>query len=133
LPFYVFRKKQQAAETQTVTPPVAKQNTTPTIPTGFTQFSLPGTTLSFAYPTVWGTPAATTEPGFSKRGGTNKSDGTYAYLVSFATNKNVQIALTSAKYLPAARATLYYDYLQWCVGTADAKFYKSILHFTTVA
>jgi hypothetical protein len=132
LPFYIFRKKQAAVQTQNTAPPPV-QNTAPAIPSGFTQFNLPGTTLSFAYPTVWGTPAATSEPGFSKRGGTNKSDGTYAYLVNFAAKKDIQIAFTSSKFLPPARAATYYDYLQWCVGTSDAKFYKSILHFTTVA
>src|SRR5262249_11366538 len=86
-----------------------------------------------AYPTAWGAPAVTTDPGYSQRSSTAKSDGTYAYIVNFATNKDVQMAFTSAKYLPATRTSLYYDYLQWCTGTNDAKVYKSLMHFTTSA
>jgi hypothetical protein len=41
------------------------------------------------------------------------------------------MVVTSDKFLPPARATLYYDYLQWCTGTNDAKIYKSLLHFAT--
>jgi hypothetical protein len=39
--------------------------------------------------------------------------------------------LTSSKYLPASDSKLYYQFLQWCVGTNDNKFYKQTLHATT--
>lgn len=130
LPFHVFKQTPKAT---TSTPPAASSNTstTPSLPDGFKEYKLAGTPITFAAPTTWGDPTSTTDPGFSMRGGTNQSDGTYAYLVSFATNKDVQIAVTSSKYLPPARAALYYDYLQWCTGTNDGKIYESILHFST--
>lgn len=133
LPFEIFKEEEPAKTTTTTpaavtTPPPAATD----IPEGFTLYKLSGTSVSFAYPDAWGTPAPVADPGFSKRGGALKSDGTYAYLVNFATNKDVQVVLTSNKYLPAERTALYYDFLQWCVGTNDAKFYKQLLRFTTV-
>ncbi|MBI5906959.1 hypothetical protein HY857_02785 [Candidatus Saccharibacteria bacterium] len=137
LPFHIFK---QDSQTQTPSTTKTPAPTTPTpspssstLPEGFTAYKLAGTGLSIPYPTVWGEPTSTPEMGYSKRGGTNKADVTYAYLISFATNKDVQIAVTSGQYLPPTRAALYYDFLQWCTGTADAKFYKQMLHFTTTA
>jgi hypothetical protein len=141
LPFHIFNK--QKTSTATVTPPTAK-NTAPVsqppaqsaVPTGFTKYSVADTNVSFAYPTTWGLPTVKKDPGFSKRDGTNKADGVHAYLVDFAKNKDVQIALTSSQYLPAAlpggaNAWYYYDYLAWCTGTNDGKIYQQTLHFTT--
>lgn len=96
-----------------------------------TQFQISGTDIVFSYPTAWGTATATKEPGFTKRGGANQSDGTYAHLVNFAVNKDIQIVATASQYLPAARGPLYYDFQQWCTGTADAKIYKQQLKFTS--
>jgi hypothetical protein len=137
LPFHIFNKQKFPGTTATSSPPpISANNPTPApashLPNGFSAYKLAGTEVSFAYPTAWGAPTTMSDPGFSKRGGANKSDGTYAYLVNFATNKDVQLAFTSSKYLPAARGALYYDSLQWCSGTNDGKFYKQALHFTTV-
>lgn len=130
LPFHIF--KQETADPAPVTKaPTSSKITQSTVAAGFTEYSLPNTPVKMVYPTAWGTPTVTSEEGFSKRGGTNKSDGSYAYLLNFATNKDVQIALTSGKYLPASRAATYYDFLQWCEGTNDKKIYKSLLHYTT--
>lgn len=132
LPFHIF--KQPAAVQPTVTAPTTQKSsasTTPTVPAGFTAYQFTPAGLSFDYPTDWGAPTVTNDPGFSSRSATAKSDGTYAYLVNFATNKDVQMAVTSSKYLPPNRTPLYYDYLQWCVGSNDGKIYKSILHYTT--
>jgi hypothetical protein len=128
LPFHIFNK--QKKKTVAVINPVPKVQPPPA-PTG--PVVPDGANVSLDYPTAWGKPAVTTDLGFSKRGGANKSDGTYAYLVNFAVNKDVQIVLTSSKYLPAARGAQYYDFLQWCIGTNDNKFYKEILHFTSAA
>jgi hypothetical protein len=143
LPFHIFNKQKTSAVAPS---PAPKANTSNSIsqppaqsaiPEGFTKYEAKDAGLSFAYPTAWGTPALTKDPGFSKRGGTNKTDGTHAFLVNFATNKDVQVALTSSKYLPESRpangtAWYYYDYLQWCTGTNDNKlFYKQTLHFAT--
>jgi|SRR5579862_264275 len=130
LPFHIFKQKSQTAST----PPAPASNpaaSTPAIPAGFSDYKLSGTNLTFAAPTAWGDPTSTTDPGYSARGGTNQSDGVYAYLVNFATNKDIQIAVTSSKYLPAVRTPLYYDYLQWCLGTNDNKIYESVLNFST--
>ncbi|HET6863950.1 MAG TPA: hypothetical protein VFH37_02010 [Candidatus Saccharimonadales bacterium] len=126
-----FKKKNAPAA---VTPPVSQnQPAQSNLPAGFTKYNLSGTDISFTAPTSWGTPNSTTDPGYSKRGGTSKSDGVHAYLVDFPNNKDVEIAVTSAKYLPAARDSLYYDYLQWCTGSADGKFYFAMLQFSTAA
>jgi hypothetical protein len=132
LPFHVFKQKSTAV---VITQPPAKKPvaSTPSAPNGFKQYKLTGTSITFAAPLAWGDPSSATDPGFSKRGGSNQSDGTYAYIVSFANNPNVQLAVTSSKYLPATRTALYYDYLQWCKGTNDNQIYESVLHFTTAS
>jgi hypothetical protein len=101
------------------------------LPAGFKEYKLADTNITFAAPAAWGDPASTTDPGYAERGGTNQPTGNFAYLVNFAINKDIQIAVTSSKYLPAVRAPLYYDYLQWCTGSADSKIYQSILNFST--
>lgn len=131
VPFHVFKHKTPvAADTN---PPASSQNNAATVsvPAGFKEYKLAQTNITFAAPIAWGDPTSTIDPGFSKRGGTNTSDGTYAYLVDFATNKDVEVAVTSDKYLPTSRTAVYYDYLQWCTGTNDGKYYESILHATT--
>ncbi len=128
-----FKKKTQTPATTT---PPANQNqnrAASSLPAGFSQYKLSGTDLTFGAPTAWGTPTSTSDPGFTKRGNNNQSDGTHAYIVDFPNNKDVQIAVTSNKYLPAARDSQYYDYLQWCTGTADNKVYFAALEFTTAA
>ncbi len=138
LPFHIFnQQKSSSPKTATSSAPAAAPSkpapAAPSVPTGFTAYTLTGTSFSFDYPTAWGAPVVKTDPGFSKRSVTGTTDGTYAYQVNFATNKDVQAVFTSSKYLPTTRALLYYDYLQWCVGTNDGKFYKQTLHFTTTA
>ncbi len=128
-----FHKNNQPASQPVITPVATPKAVVSTVPQGFTQYKLADTSLSFAYPTDWGTPVTTTDLGFSKRGAGQKSDGTYAYLVNFSQTKDVQVVVTSGKILPPARGAQYYDFLQWCTGTADGKFYKSLLHFTTDA
>jgi hypothetical protein len=132
LPIHVFKQKSSPSPKPTPVTAV-NQSTAPSIPDGFKKYNLAGTAVTFAASVAWGSPTSVTEGGYSKRGGSNQSDGTYAYLVSFATNKDVQIAVTSSKYLPATRDTLYYDYLQWCTGTNDGKLYESVLHYSTSA
>jgi hypothetical protein len=137
LPFHILNKQKTSGSTTTKTtvtktspqssPPPAES----AVPAGFTKFTVEGAGASFAYPTAWGAPSTTKDNGFTKRGGNNATDGTYAYLVNFATNKDIQVALTSSKYLPASDSKLYYQFLQWCVGTNDNKFYKQTLHATT--
>lgn len=133
LPVHIFsHAKKKAANTSANNTNNNQQSAAQAVvPANFTQYQLNGTPLVFAYPTAWGVPAVTADPGFSHRGTGQKSDGTHAYIIDFATNKDVQVVVTSAKYLPAARGTLYYDFLQWCVGSNDSKFYKQLLHFTT--
>jgi hypothetical protein len=130
LPFHIFKQKTPAV-TSTQTPTKKPAVNTPVIPNGFKEYKLSGTAITFAAPIAWGDPSSATDPGYSKRGGSNQPDGTYAYIVTFATNKDIQIAVTSSKFLPAQRATLYYDYLQWCNGTNDSQIYESVLKFTT--
>ncbi|HET9722071.1 MAG TPA: hypothetical protein VFP32_03540 [Candidatus Saccharimonadales bacterium] len=132
LPVHIFKQK-PAATAAPAPAPKPKTSNVHTVPAGFTEYRLATTDIVFDAPTAWGQPTSNAEPGYSKRGGTNQSDGTYAYTVNFASNKDVQVAVTSAKYLPPARTATYYDFLQWCTGTNDAKIYKSILHFTTTA
>jgi hypothetical protein len=130
LPFHIFKQKTETpvSNSSTTTP---SPSPTSSLPAGFTKYNLSGTDISFAAPSAWGQPTSSTENGYSSRSTAAKPDGTYAYLVSFATNKDVQVAVTSSKYLPPARDTTYYDYLQWCSGTNDSKIYKSLLHFTS--
>jgi hypothetical protein len=128
LPFHLFKQK---------TPPVAapapvkQAPVVAAVPAGFKKYKLAETNLTFAAPVAWGDPASTTDPGFSKRSAGAQPAGTYAYLVNFSANKDIQVAVTSGKLLPSARTSLYYDYLQWCIGTADGLIYESILNFTT--
>lgn len=137
LPFHIFGQDDKAQTQPVVTPaPASSQSSSSSqvsLPEGFVNYKLAGTDLNIPYPSAWGAPTATTEMGYSKRGGTNKADVTYAYLINFATNKDVQIALTSGQYLPPTRTALYYDMLQWCTGSVDTKFYKQLLHYITVA
>ncbi len=137
LPFHIFNKQKTStvAEPAPAPAPVAKAATpaASALPQGFTKYSVPDTTLSFAYPTAWGAPTTTADPGFSQRSTKGKSDGTYAYVINFATSKDVQIAISSSKYLFTHPDAHYYDYLKWCVGTNDGKFYKESLHFNTTA
>ncbi|HET7528606.1 MAG TPA: hypothetical protein VFJ84_00035 [Candidatus Saccharimonadales bacterium] len=135
LPFHVFKQKSQPAASSAASSQAPSQaaNTPagPSIPDGFKEYRIAGTNITFAAPLAWGDPTSLTDPGYTKRGGAEQTDGTFAYLVNFATNKNLQIAVTSNKYLPAKRTPLYYDYLQWCTGTSDGKFYLSTLNFST--
>jgi hypothetical protein len=136
LPFHIF--KQKTAATTSSPPAPAQPNNqpaanAPSIPAGFKDYQLSGTNLTFAAPLSWGSPTSAADPGYSKRAAGQQSDGTHAYLVNFATNKDIQLAITSSKYLPPARDAQYYDYLQWCTGTNDGQFYQSTLHFTTTA
>ena len=128
LPFHIFKKEQPV---ETVAPPVISQ---PTIPAGFTATKLLEANLTFAYPSAWGKPTATADQGFTQRKADVKPDQNYAFVVDFATNKDVQLTVTSAKYLSTARpanTALYYDFLQWCIGTADGKYYYGVLKYTT--
>jgi hypothetical protein len=133
MPFHIFKQKTPAAVTNTKQPANKATVSTPAIPSGFKEYKLSGTSITFAAPLAWGDPTSATDPGYSKRGGTNQPAGTYAYIVTFATNKDIQIAVTSSKYLPAQRTSLYYDYLQWCTGTNDNQIYESVLRFTTAS
>ncbi|MBA3757452.1 hypothetical protein H0X09_01135 [Candidatus Saccharibacteria bacterium] len=126
--------KDEARKPATVIPPPSTAPPPPvatTLPAGFTVYKLTGTNISFASPVEWGAPIVTADPGFSKRGGALKSDGTYATVVDFEKNKDVQMAVSSSKFLPPQRSALHYDFLQWCVGTNDAKIYKQLLRSTT--
>jgi hypothetical protein len=127
LPFHIFNKPEVITQPAPSPAPVVA----PAPPSNLTKYTVPSTTLSFSYPNEWGTATTASEAGFAARGGGAKPSGDYAYLVSFAGDKDVQIAITSSKYLPPARTPLYYDYLQWCIGTNDNKFYRSMLQFTT--
>jgi hypothetical protein len=136
LPFHIFNKQKMSKAPATTTVVKTSKLASPppvqsSVPAGFTKYAVTDTNVSFAYPSAWGSPTIAKDPGFSKRGGTNKSDGTYAYKLNFASNKDIEVALTSSKYLPATRGALYYDFLDWCSGTNDNKFYKKSLHFTT--
>jgi hypothetical protein len=134
LPFHIFKQDKAATPSQTQQPTAqqsAAQTSTSNLPSGFKLYSLSGTNMTFAAPGAWGEPTSTTEQGYTKRGGTNQPNGTYAYIVTFATNKDVQVVVTSNQYLPPARDRQFYDYLQWCTGSNDGKYYQSVLNFTT--
>lgn len=126
LPFEIFSSS-QVEQTDSQAAP-----SEPELPAGFSEYQPTGTQIKFAYPTAWGTPTTTAEPGFSQRGTGKQSDGAYAYIVRFADNADIEIAITTSRYLPPQRTALYYDYLQWCIGTHDGKVYRQTLHFTTV-
>jgi hypothetical protein len=127
LPVHIFKTTDTATTDSQPTSP----GTQASIPAGFTATKLVEAKLTFAYPTAWGAPTASTDQGFSKRSTSAKADVNYAFVVNFPDNKDVQLAVTSGKFLPPARATQYYDFLGWCVGTADAKYYAGVLRFTT--
>ncbi len=138
LPFHIFNHSNNSPTSSTSTPDnnsQANQNSAdePILPTGFSQYQPVGTPIIFAYPAAWGTAKTTNDPGYTERGTGKKSNGVHAYLVNFSANKDVQVAITSSKYLPASRSPLYYDFLQWCYGVPDGKFYKQRLMFTTTA
>lgn len=125
LPLHIFKQSEPAA---TSTPAAASE---PVIPSGFVATKLVEANLTFVYPTTWGAPTAAVDQGFSKRSTSTKADVSYAFLLSFPDNKDVQVAITSAKFLPPPRATLYYDFLGWCLGSVDAKYYLGALRFAT--
>lgn len=130
LPYELFKKSavsSSASSSTSATP----QSATPALPTGYAQATITGTQISFAYPSAWGRPASSTEKGFTQRSAKATADSDYAYIVTFPTNKDVELAITSTKALPPSRAAKYYDFLQWCTGSVDAKFYKSLLRFST--
>lgn len=127
LPVHIFKKTNTATS---VSQPSGSASQV-TIPAGFTATKLVEANLTFAYPTTWGSPTASTDLGFSKRSSSAKADTNYAFVVNFPDNKNVQLAITSGKFLPPARAAQYYDFLSWCVGTVDAKYYAGVLRFAT--
>jgi len=133
LPFHIFKQKNTPTPAATTTPPASQSTQAPVsnLPAGFKKYNLTNTDISFAAPSSWGSANSSSEDGYSSRSTSAKPDGTYAYLVTFSNNKDVQIAVTSGKFLPAARGALYYDFLQWCTGTSDGKIYKSVLNFTT--
>src|SRR5262249_6538955 len=138
LPFHVFSQKNKNNNNNSNQPTASTQksnnlqaNSKVAIPAGFDQYKDSTVPFVFDYPKIWGMPAATTEPGYTKRGGTNKPDGTHAVLIGFATNKDVEVVATSGKYLPPARTPLFYDYSQWCIKPNDSKKYNSVLDFTT--
>ncbi len=135
LPFHIFNHTDNSPSPSTNSNSPASQSNAneSTLPTGFTQYQPTGTPIIFAYPAAWGTAKTTNDPGYTERGTGKKSDGVHAYLVNFSTNKDIQVAITSSKYLPASRGALYYDFLQWCYGVPDGKFYKQRLMFTTTA
>ena len=129
LPFHIFNNQKKAETAPAPTP--APVITPPAAPSNVTRYIVPGASVSFSYPNEWGTATTTAEQGYANRGGAAKPTGDYAYLVSFAGNKDIQIAITSSKYLPPARTPLYYDFLKWCTGTNDNKFYRSVLQFSS--
>jgi hypothetical protein len=131
LPFHVFKQEQKKVIITPPPPTPPPAATTPTVPTGFKEYKIEDTSLRFAAPLAWGNPSSVTEDGYSERGGENKADGVYSYTLTFEKNKDIQIVVTSNKYLPAKRTALYYDYLKWCTGTNDDKYYQSVLKFTT--
>jgi hypothetical protein len=133
LPFHIFTQKNNPTPATTTTPPATQNTQAPVsnIPTGFKKFNLTGTDISFTAPGSWGTANSASENGYSSRSTAAKADGVYAYIVTFSGNKDVQMVVTSSKYLPPTRGAQYYDFLQWCTGTNDSKIYKSVLNFTT--
>lgn len=126
LPVHIFKKTTTVTTSPAVTPQA-------TIPSGFTGTKLVEAGLTFAFPTAWGAPTAATDLGFTSRSSGAKADVNYAFLLAFPNNKDVQVTITSGKYLPPARSTQYFDFLGWCVGSADAKYYAGVLRFSTDA
>jgi hypothetical protein len=137
MPFHIFKQKTEDVAPVVINKPTVTPSTPvvvkPTVPVGMTAFSDPATPLSFNYPTAWGTAIASKEDGTTSRSASPKADGTYAYKITFDTNKDIEVTATSNKYLPVRRSTAYYDYLQWCIGTNDSKFYQQTLRYTTAS
>lgn len=128
LPFHIFSKP----ESNTSSSQSSDTTAASSLPAGFTTTKLVEAGLSFAYPTDWGAPAAAVDQGFTKRTKDGKADAAHAYVVTFPNNKDIELAVTSSKILPPTRpAPLYYDFLGWCVGTIDGKYYSSALYFVT--
>ncbi len=127
LPVHIFKK----TDISVSNPQSSSPGTQASIPAGFTVTKLVEANLTFDYPTAWGAPTATTDQGFSKRSTSAKADANYAFIITFPNNKDVQVAITSGKLLPPARTAQYYDFLGWCVGTVDAKYYAGVLHFSS--
>lgn len=124
LPYHFFSQK-------TATKSDSSTSAKSSLPAGFSQYQLNDAKVGFGAPTSWGTPTSSSDPGYSQRGGSLKSDTTHAFLVTFAQNKDVQLALTSSSSLPGSTDNRYFDYLQWCQGTIDQQLYLQRLIFTT--
>lgn len=132
MPFHVFKQKTTSANSSAAVNNNAKKQAAATaVPAGFQEYKIKDTAVTFAAPSTWGTPTSSTDPGYSLRGGAYKPDGTYAYIIDFAGNKDVEVAVTSSKYLPEKRGTQYFDFLQWCTGTNDGKYYMTTMHYNT--
>lgn len=127
LPYHIFDQASTVTSDSSSTSPSSQLN----VPTGFAATKLVEANLTFAYPAAWGAPTASVDQGFTKRSSTAKADSSYAFIVDFPDNKDVQLAVTSGKFLPPARGIQYYDYLSWCLGTVDANYYVGALHFST--
>ena len=124
MPYHFFSQK-------TATESDSSTTAKPSLPAGFSQYQLNDAAVGFGAPTSWGTPTSSSDPGYSQRGGTLKSDTTHVFLVTFSQNKDVQLALTSPSSLPGSTDNRYFDYLQWCQGTIDQKLYLQRMIFTT--
>lgn len=129
LPLHIFKQE----ETTTTSQPTKAQAS---IPAGFTATKLVEANLGFNYPTAWGGPTAAVDKGFTQRKPGAEPDANYAFVVDFPNNKDVQLAITSGKYLPPLRpenSVLYYDFLAWCTGTVDDNYYVGVLKYVTNA
>jgi hypothetical protein len=130
LPYHVFSHYKAASSTSANG--ASPTTSTSSIPAGFSQYQLSDASVQFDAPTAWGTPSFASDPGYSSRGGGAKSDGTHAFLVTFAQNKDVQLSFTSGSLLPASASdNRYFDALQWCQGSIDQKFYLQRLLYTS--
>jgi hypothetical protein len=131
LPVHIFKESDTTSTSDSASTATSTTSPQLTTPDGFTATKLVEAGLTFAFPTAWGSPTAITDQGFTKRSTTAKPDATYAFILSFPNNKDIQVAMTSGKYLPPTRAAQYYDFLGWCVGSADAKYYAGVLRYST--
>lgn len=127
LPYHIFEQTSTTISDSSSASPSPQLN----VPTGFAATKLVEANLTFAYPAAWGAPTASIDQGFTKRSNAAKADSSYAFIVDFPDNKDVQLAVTSGKFLPPSRGVQYYDYLSWCLGTVDANYYVGALHFST--
>ncbi len=99
---------------------------------GYTLFKDSSVPIAFSYPTAWGKSTVVAEDGTTKRSSSSKAEGVFSYKFTFDSNKDVQILVTSNKYLPLRKTTQYYDYLQWCAPASGVgKFNQQTLRFTT--